>query len=629
MLAWDRYGCYNYGLCTNPKQKSITSPEETVVWDCTHTDCVCVAGTGNGTYTCSDRPKLCLPNPCGITNETAQIKCVDGLGTYNCTCKAGWTGSDCNMDMDDPCAEAPCLNVYNYCKNNTCAGTCTQELGDSTWKCNCPSGYQGPDCTKTYAIWVSTNEENLGCFNYDGGLLDSNCKKISSPMNTMDYCKQQQMTTMNPFYYRFAISGQNCYLCNNTFTLSQVGGNPKDDWKCTEDYHGTNCEHKKQCENTTCDNMGTCYEKDDGTPGCICLTSNVCTLKDDAAECIDGINGFICNCSDQWVGEHCEMNKIIQQVLLNIFGKVRLDMVPLLEELLKNPTLIKDMVSFIIGLRGYFERLPFSWNYDDMFDWIAYEDKEIIKEEYTSMWNDVGEFYLQNKGAHGHDFVIVESVRYNAEPGGEFVLDIRDVQYTRMGGKYGECISDPNKVDYFYYDKAWGYATEACLRSCYQNMINESCQCYDPRYPWPAPPGGNVSLACELEKRTCVEETIKSAGDPSTWTDCYCPLPCYNQQYLSTWTRSKFVDSKLKCYDSDNVTACKEEYDEKVTVEIRLPKLDYYIYSEIEAMTFNRFISYLGGLLGVLSGIQVITFIEFFVLFWRLFLVAVSNKAYT
>ncbi|PAV82385.1 hypothetical protein WR25_15803 [Diploscapter pachys] len=84
----------------------------------------------------------------------------------------------------------------------------------------------------------------------------------------------------------------------------------------------------------------------------------------------------------------------------------------------------------------------------------------------------------------------------------------------------------------------------------------------------------------------------------------------------------------LKCADSDNVTACKEEYDEKVTVEIRLPKVDYYIYSEIEAMTFNRFVSYLGGLLGVLSGIQIITFIEFFVLFWRLFLVVVTNKAY-
>ncbi|PAV87439.1 hypothetical protein WR25_15940 [Diploscapter pachys] len=84
----------------------------------------------------------------------------------------------------------------------------------------------------------------------------------------------------------------------------------------------------------------------------------------------------------------------------------------------------------------------------------------------------------------------------------------------------------------------------------------------------------------------------------------------------------------LKCADSDNVAACKEEYDEKVTVEIRLPKVDYYIYSEIEAMTFNRFVSYLGGLLGILSGIQVITFIEFFVLFWRLFLVAVTNKAY-
>ena len=73
----------------------------------------------------------------------------------------------------------------------------------------------------------------------------------------------------------------------------------------------------------------------------------------------------------------------------------------LLEEVLNNPALIKDMVPFIIGLKGYFERLLFSWDYDDMFDWIAYEDKEIIKEEYTSMWNDVGESYPQNKGVHG------------------------------------------------------------------------------------------------------------------------------------------------------------------------------------------------------------------------------------
>ncbi|PAV83768.1 hypothetical protein WR25_24906 [Diploscapter pachys] len=303
------------------------------------------------------------------------------------------------------------------------------------------------------------------------------------------------------------------------------------------------------------------------------------TCDDDTNECTDSpcVNGGTCNdmfmdynCSCV-VGEHCEMNRIIQQVLLNIFGKVRLDMVPLLEDLLKNPTLIKDMVSFIIGLKGYFERLPYSWNHDDMFDWVAYEDKEIIKEEYTSMWNDV---VLGNCFTLNHLFFV------------------------------------PNKT----FD--------------YRDIGRNQGQCYDPRYPWPAPADSNISLACELEKRTCVEEAIKSAGDPSTWTDCYCPLPCYNQQYLSTWTRSKFVNSTLKCADWDNVTACKEEYDEKVTVEIRLPKLDYYIYSEIEAMTFNRFVSYLGGLLGILSGIQVITFIEFFVLFWRLFLVAVTNKAY-
>lgn len=38
------------------------------------------------------------------------------------------------------------------------------------------------------------------------------------------------------------------------------------------------------------------------------------------------------------------MNVIIRDVLLAIYGEINLEMVPLLEELMKNPALIKDMV---------------------------------------------------------------------------------------------------------------------------------------------------------------------------------------------------------------------------------------------------------------------------------------------
>ncbi|PAV60112.1 hypothetical protein WR25_06326 [Diploscapter pachys] len=243
------HGCYNYGLCTNPKQKTITSPPDTVVWDCTHTDCVCVAGTEDGNYTCS--------------------------------------------------------SIYNYCKNNTCAGTCTQELGDSTWKCNCPSGYQGPNCTKTYAIWVSTNEENLGCFNYDGGVLDSNCKKISSPMNTIDYCKKQQMTTMDPFYYRFAISGQNCYLCNNTFTLSQVGGNPKNDWRCTQQCPGNGGQSCGRDNERVWiyRNINYIWDPDQ----CASINgTNPCSQGTGQGICIDDEGAYSCRCHPKYTGSDCE-----------------------------------------------------------------------------------------------------------------------------------------------------------------------------------------------------------------------------------------------------------------------------------------------------------------------------------
>ena len=48
--------------------------------------------------------------------------------------------------------------------------------------------------------------------------------------------------------------------------------------------------------------------------------------------------------SSQWTGYNCTMNVIIRDVLLAVYGEINLEMVPLLEELMKNPALIKDMV---------------------------------------------------------------------------------------------------------------------------------------------------------------------------------------------------------------------------------------------------------------------------------------------
>lgn len=68
-------------------------------------------------------------NPCrnGAT-------CVDGVNSFSCTCLPGYTGPDCDVNIDD-CAPAPCHN----------GGVCQD--GVNLYTCDCAdTGYTGPNC---------------------------------------------------------------------------------------------------------------------------------------------------------------------------------------------------------------------------------------------------------------------------------------------------------------------------------------------------------------------------------------------------------------------------------------------------------------------------------------------------
>lgn len=39
----------------------------------------------------------------------------------------------------------------------------------------------------------------------------------------------------------------------------------------------------------------------------------------------------------------------------------------------------------------------------------------------------------------------------------------------------------------------------------------------------------------------CLDEAVLETGDPSTWDNCVCPLPCSNQQYSVQWSKGKNV----------------------------------------------------------------------------------------
>ena len=55
------------------------------------------------------------------------------MNGYSCQCEPGWTGAECDVDIDE-CQSIPCQNN----------ASCENLVGD--YSCTCPDQYRGKDC---------------------------------------------------------------------------------------------------------------------------------------------------------------------------------------------------------------------------------------------------------------------------------------------------------------------------------------------------------------------------------------------------------------------------------------------------------------------------------------------------
>jgi len=104
-------------------------------------------GTPCETTNGDSRVRSCNSQTCPtVTAATACKKkpCSNGAGctdggsstSYTCSCNAGWTGKDCDTDIDD-CANYPCKN----------SGNC-RDAGNQAFSCTCAGGWKGKTCTE-------------------------------------------------------------------------------------------------------------------------------------------------------------------------------------------------------------------------------------------------------------------------------------------------------------------------------------------------------------------------------------------------------------------------------------------------------------------------------------------------
>ncbi|CAH3188859.1 unnamed protein product, partial [Porites evermanni] len=88
--------------------------------------CICVKGfTGKD---CETNINDCVNFTC-LNNGT----CIDLINGFNCSCPPGFTGNRCEIDINE-CESSPCLNN----------GTCTDR--GNGFNCSCPPGFSGNRC---------------------------------------------------------------------------------------------------------------------------------------------------------------------------------------------------------------------------------------------------------------------------------------------------------------------------------------------------------------------------------------------------------------------------------------------------------------------------------------------------
>ncbi len=101
----------------------------------------------------------------------------DGVGTYRCTCEPGWTGVNCDEDINycvpDPCQNGDC-EVKDSINCPVCISVaqnllgfmpllCFMQDGVSTYRCTCEPGWTGVNCDEDINYCVPDPCQNGEC----------------------------------------------------------------------------------------------------------------------------------------------------------------------------------------------------------------------------------------------------------------------------------------------------------------------------------------------------------------------------------------------------------------------------------------------------------------------------------
>ncbi|XP_025110911.1 acid-sensing ion channel 2-like [Pomacea canaliculata] len=246
------------------------------------------------------------------------------------------------------------------------------------------------------------------------------------------------------------------------------------------------------------------------------------------------------------------------------------------------------------------------------------------------------EFLETHKTAYGLRVVLHErhtrpfptSEGFTAAAGEETNIGLRLTQVRRLGGVYGDCKEDKNLELLTGYK----YTIRHCREECLQTLIHDRCRCLKIMEDYDSHPLENSTRddhrQCKKADRKCVwaaEEKYHDEGDNA----CTCSTPCMEQVYDTTitsrrWPLFEYLETLEKdvCRRNNKSVKCNtsndyfsEAFEDRrlsfAKLVIYFERLNYESVIQKPSYDVERFLSDIGGTLGLWIGASVLGLGEF------------------
>ncbi|XP_058992233.1 amiloride-sensitive sodium channel subunit delta isoform X2 [Mustela lutreola] len=218
---------------------------------------------------------------------------------------------------------------------------------------------------------------------------------------------------------------------------------------------------------------------------------------------------------------------------------------------------------------------------------------------------------------HGHDHTpFLEHQGFSIRPGTETTIGIREDEVRRLGNPYSHCSEGADGVDVPLLYNA-SYTLQACLVSCFQQLMVETCSCGYFFYPLPS--GAEYcSSARHPAWGHCFYRLSRDLGTHRLPCSSRCPRPCRESSYklsagTSRWPSSKSADWILAALGKHGHRSLGQTpglRSSVAKVNIFYQELNYRRVDETPVYSVPQLLSAMGSLWSLWFGSSVLSVLE-------------------